>query len=347
MNHYNYWNKWVKIGKVFFIQVVIIFSLLEIIGRIFDPLGISYYPEMASYLDTLILEEPIGYRNRPNLQGKFFGTSVVINSLGMRDREIVAPVASEFRILILGDSVPFGVGVQYEASFPYQLEKILNTQFKGPIRTLNMGVPSYNTEQEWTQLQTLGMTLRPNLVILLFVSNDIEPKKWVFDKRQVWYTNLVQRSYAISLLFILYRELTQRLAPKIFSLTELLPVAYAGEIAWAHYQFGDERWQAIDHSLTAMNALLRRYQIPFVVFTYQAAEFIFNLLHQVSDREGFPLINLVLWQDPRWSNQNPSQYVNSHVDQHPNVAGHLILATLIAENLMKLKVFNPIKELTH
>ena len=345
MNHY--WNKWVKIGKVFFFQTVIIFSLLEIIGWIFDPLGISYYPEMASYLDTLILEEPIGYRNRPQLQGKFFGTPVVINSIGLRDREVVAPVANEFRILVLGDSVPFGVGVQYEATFPYQLEKILNTQFKGSIRTLNMGVPSYNTEQEWIQLQTLGMTLQPNLVILLFVSNDIEPKMWVFDKRQVWYANLAQRSYALSLLFILYRELNQQLASQILSLTKLLPVAYAEEIAWHHYQLGDERWQAIEQSLIAMNTLLRRYQIPFVVFTYQATDFIFNLLHQVGDREGFPLINLVPWQDPRWSNQNPSQYVNSYVDQHPNRAGHLILATLIAENLMKLKVFNRIKELKH
>jgi lysophospholipase L1-like esterase len=346
MNHQHYRNKLVKISKILFIQAIIIFSLLEILGRILDPLGISYYPEMAKYLDTLIIEEPIGYRNRPRLQGKFFGTSVVINSLGMRDREVVAPAANEFRILVLGDSVPFGVGVQYEATFPYQLEQILNTQFQGVIRTLNMGVPSYNTEQEWTQLQTLGITLQPNLVMLLFVSNDIEPKMWVFDKRQAWYANLAQRSYATTLLFILYREV-KRLASTSVSLTEFIPAAAAGEIAWYHYHLGDKRWQAIDQSLTAMNALLRRYQIPFVVFTYQEADFILNLLHQVSDREGFPLINLVPWQDPRWSNQDLSQYVNSYVDQHPNAAGHLMLATLIAENLMKLKVFSRIKELKH
>jgi hypothetical protein len=346
MNRYNYWNKLVKIGKILFLQAIIIFGLLEILGQIFDPLGISYYPEMAKYLDTLILEEPIGYRNRPQLQGNFFGTSVLINSLGMRDRKVVAPTANEFRILVLGDSVPFGVGVQYEATFPYQLEQILNTQFTGAIRTLNMGVPSYNTEQEWMQLQTLGMALQPNLVILLFVSNDIEPKMWVLDKRQVWYANLAQRSYATTLVFILYREL-KRLTPNIISLTRLIPVAAAGEIAWHHYHPSDKRWQAIEQSLTSMNALLRRHQIPFVVFTYQEADVILNLLHQVSDREGFPLINLVPWQDPRWSNQNPRQYVNSYVDQHPNAAGHLMLATLIAENLMKRQVFSRIKELTN
>ena len=62
--------------------------LLEIFGRIVDPLGVSYYPETAKYLDTLIIEEPIGYRNRPGLEGRFWGTQVSINSLGLRDRDV-------------------------------------------------------------------------------------------------------------------------------------------------------------------------------------------------------------------------------------------------------------------
>ena len=44
----------------------------DLVGRIFDPIGISYYPETARYLDTLIQEEPIGYRNQPGLQGRFY-----------------------------------------------------------------------------------------------------------------------------------------------------------------------------------------------------------------------------------------------------------------------------------
>ncbi len=39
-----------------------------------------------------------------------------------------------------------------------------------------MAVPSYNTEQELMQLQTLGMTLHPSLVVLQFLTNDIEPR---------------------------------------------------------------------------------------------------------------------------------------------------------------------------
>src|SRR5687767_1828066 len=106
-------------------QVLLLFGLLETAGRFFDPIGISYYPETAAYTDTLVFEEPIGYRNAPNLRGRFWGVPVSINSLGMRDREVDAhPAPDEFRILVMGDSFAFGLGVSYEDSIPQQLEKM-------------------------------------------------------------------------------------------------------------------------------------------------------------------------------------------------------------------------------
>ena len=149
------------------LQLFVVLVVLEGIARVFDPLGISYYPEMARYLDSLVLEEPIGYRNRPGLQDRFFGVPVSINSLGLRDREVQDKAAGEFRILVMGDSVPFGIGVRYEDSFPHQLETLL--QERQPtvrFRTLNMGVPSYNTEQELFQLRSLGLTLKPDAALL-------------------------------------------------------------------------------------------------------------------------------------------------------------------------------------
>jgi len=96
---------------------------LEIVGRLFDPLGVCYYPETARYLDTLVLGGPIGYRNRPGLTGRFYGAQVTINALGMRDRELAAdPERGEFRVAIMGDSLPFGIGVAYADSIPAAIE---------------------------------------------------------------------------------------------------------------------------------------------------------------------------------------------------------------------------------
>jgi hypothetical protein len=89
-----------------FVVMAIFFLLLEVAGRMVDPLGISYYPETARYLDTMIVEEPIGYRNRPNLQDRFWGKQVSINSLGMRDREVnPLRLAGASSNALLGDSV--------------------------------------------------------------------------------------------------------------------------------------------------------------------------------------------------------------------------------------------------
>ena len=71
-------------------QIITFFVIVELGARLLDPLGISYYPETARLLDQMIIEEPIGYRLPPGLEGRYHGVDVRINALGMRDR----PVAS-------------------------------------------------------------------------------------------------------------------------------------------------------------------------------------------------------------------------------------------------------------
>ncbi len=333
----SFFRRFLRLAGFVALQLMLVVALLEIVARIFDPLGVSYYPETARYLDTLILEDPIGYRNRPGLEGRFYGAPVHINSLGMRDREVPEKPAGEFRLLVLGDSVPFGIGVSYEDSFPRQLELLLNERHpRRRWRTLNMGVPSYNTEQELIQLQSSGLALHPDAVLLLFSSNDIEPKRWVFDKRNKWYVDLTQRSYAGSLLYILYRDLGARFSAS---------AAGSGEhhrdtsrIALDHYRVDSPRWQAIDRSLTGINALSRTHRIPFVLFTNDEAPFIVELLEGVAQRERFPIVNLARDRDPRWAGQDPRQFRNSATDGHPSALGNRVLATLMAEHLERLKI---------
>jgi hypothetical protein len=52
--------------------------------------------------------------------------------------------------MLIGHSVVLSLGFEYEESVPAQLERLLNKQAAPGTRyrTLNMGVPSYNAEQE-------------------------------------------------------------------------------------------------------------------------------------------------------------------------------------------------------
>lgn len=324
------------------LQAVVVVLLLEVVARLFDPLGISYYPETARYLDTLIREEPIGYRNRPGLHGTFYGQPVTINSIGLRDREVGAKAPGEFRILVMGDSVPFGIGVRYEDSYPHQLEVLLDERHPSRrFRTLNLGVPSYNTEQELIQLETLGLKLQPDAVTLLFSNNDIEPKLWVFDKRRQWYVDAAQRSYAASLLFVLYRDARQRLGQvswldaRADNPTDY-PVMDGGGVALGNYRPGNPHWEAIERSLAAINRLCKARRIPFVLFTNGELPFIVKMLEGVAKREGFPIVNLNRVTDPRWAGQDERRFRNSAVDGHPSPLGNRVLATQMTEALERL-----------
>ena len=313
-----------RFGLFLIVQAIVLLVLVEILARIFNPMGISFYPETARYLDTMIKKMPIGYTNRPNLRGRYFGTEVRINSLGLRDREVPMPAPeNEFRILVLGDSIPFGIGVDYEDSIVHVLELVANQREAGDrhYRTINMGVPSYNTEQELIQLESLGMSLEPDLVLLFFVVNDLESKMWVFEKRASILADLAQRSYAGSFLFTLSRRLNERVGGK------KPRIDASGD--WET----DPKWVRLDRSLTTMYQLCESADVPFVVF------FLGNqgvrqmqMVRSVGKREHFAVWKLSRAADARWPG-DVSLYRNSAVDGHANKDGCLAYGTLIYEKL--------------
>src|SRR5262249_8954291 len=148
------------------------------------------------------------------------------------------------------------LGVEYQDSIPAQLERALAEHAPDGIhyRTLNMGVPSYNTEQELTQLESLGLGLEPDAVVLYFSTNDIEPKLWVFEKLQNPVLNCAQRSYAASIVYVLFQRLRAQAVT-----TEAQPIQYSS------YREDNPRWQAIERSLQRIAQLLQERAVPFLV----------------------------------------------------------------------------------
>ena len=154
----------------------IFFSLMmaEAATRVFDPLGISYFEESTRYQLDMISDPALGYKHATNLRRVYQGVEVSTNQFGLRDREIEPKQTGEFRILLLGDSVTFGWGVPIEATFGRRLENLLTTKLKRPVRVVNSGVGGYNTVQEYAVLKQLAGTVDPDMVVLLYVRNDIQ-----------------------------------------------------------------------------------------------------------------------------------------------------------------------------
>ena len=98
------------------------------------------------------------------------GVHIKINTAGFRDDEWAKHEGQ--KVVILGDSVAWGWGVEMSAAFPQLLERSLRDTNVPPPVVYNMAVDGYSTEQELRLLETRGMALQPDVVIINYVLND-------------------------------------------------------------------------------------------------------------------------------------------------------------------------------
>lgn len=143
--------------------------------RIVAPQRVPRFPRGLFVADTTL-----GYRLTPRFRGVAstgeYRTSLRTDTLGLReDRDYGPKPANTQRILALGDSFTMGVGVESADAFPKVVERLmLRGETGASIEVINAGVPGYNTRQERVYLQSDGLSLQPDLVLLnVFVGNDI------------------------------------------------------------------------------------------------------------------------------------------------------------------------------
>jgi hypothetical protein len=99
------------------------------------------------------------------------------NSMGMRGvTEFGAKM--KLRVLLLGDSMTYGLGVNDDQNFAYLLQQRL-PQYE----FVNAGNPNTGTDYALTFYRVLGRSLQPDIVILCFLENDFRDNQrhWYFD----------------------------------------------------------------------------------------------------------------------------------------------------------------------
>ncbi len=128
------------------------------------------------------------YGLRPNAAGTFGGSGIVyrVNRDGFRDELRQRPKPEGvFRILVLGDSVAFGYGVDAGDTYPKRLERHLRSLARkrgGPsFEVLNMAVGGYNPYNEAALLSDVGPSYEPDLVLAQFCINDLNDPTAHFD----------------------------------------------------------------------------------------------------------------------------------------------------------------------
>ncbi len=125
----------------------------------------------------------LGYGLTPGHQGRSYNTRVEINEHGFRQPAFAIERPSRvYRVVCVGDSFTFGMGVQQEDSWPAHLEARLSPPpGYERVEVINAGVPGYNLHQYVRQIELKILALAPHLIIMGLVENDLEPAFYVDD----------------------------------------------------------------------------------------------------------------------------------------------------------------------
>lgn len=154
------------------IIVILLFASLEIGSRHYMSIGlpdplISKYK--SGWFDARQYDPKLFWVMTPNIEFRY---NERLNSLGLRNREILDKSADSYRILSLGESSTFGTLVSSKETYSYLLEKEIGVINDKNLEVINAGVPGYSSFQGLTFLQKHGLALKPDAVMLYFGFND-------------------------------------------------------------------------------------------------------------------------------------------------------------------------------
>jgi len=130
----------------------------------------------------------LNYGAKPNVSGRTFGVPFQTNSKGFRDKERSYEKGRDtFRILCLGDSFVWGIGVSFEETVPKLLQGRLERRFpKRKIEVLNLGALGSNAAYHANLLEAEGIRYHPDLVVLFQNHTDSMIEKSLISPEAGW-----------------------------------------------------------------------------------------------------------------------------------------------------------------
>jgi hypothetical protein len=244
--------------------------------------------------DGLMVEHPrLGYALRPGKVEQWtreaWSNRIEINADGQRDDPLPEARAASLRVLAVGDSFTFGIGVEHGQAWPEVLERDLAERAGRSAAVLNTGVPGYSARQmRLAALEWLD-AFDPELVVAALFARSFwrvnEPYA-VYGGALVMSRHLPQLEIAASgeLIFTPFRPgvlrdldvwlkghwrlpalIFDRAAPRLWP-DLLVPQD------WPDPRFKEATYQPVLDELAAMHTALAARGIPLVLLLVNAQE---------------------------------------------------------------------------
>lgn len=134
-------------------------------------LGYAGAPESHIGNIRLVDDPVLNWRFIPRSKVQDGKIVVAYNGAGFRDRDHTRQKPPGIkRVVVIGDSVTEGSGVEAEEIFSSRLQRLLGPQYE----VINLGMSGLNTPQEVHILEVEGLDYDPDVVIVNFVLNDCD-----------------------------------------------------------------------------------------------------------------------------------------------------------------------------
>lgn len=158
------------------------------------------------------------------------------------------------RIVILGDSVTYGHGLDASQTFPQVLERKLREQGRD-VEVFNMGLPGWSTRQERIAYGRIARKYKPNLVVLAVCLNDLAELQINLSKPPGLLLSLYKHSATVRLALGASRR-------EIGAVEELFTASDSPRVENAFRLFFDEV-RALRSEVTADGASFQVVVFPF------------------------------------------------------------------------------------
>lgn len=247
-------------------------------------------------------EPRIAYTLKRRQQISAWNDTFESNALGYRTKPGKKP-KGVYRILFVGDSWTYGMGVEEEQTFAHQVEELARQHFvRQPpdgrrVETWILALPGYNTLAQVSALRFFWSRLEPDAVVLCPTPNDHHSMSGVLPNGSLSRSAVLRDGFGQD------HVLTYR-------------------ISWIDSYRARQRWRRAFAEIRELETFLAAQDVPFwLFFTASWREPVVHRLVAEAGLEARYRITPIELTTPAWRNPRPIG--------HPNPAAHRLYSRMV------------------
>jgi len=246
-------------------------------------------------------------------------TIIRINSYGFRDYEYSPEKPpNTYRIIVLGDSHTFGLGVNLTDTYPKVLERLLNERNDSrKYEVLNFGNPGANLVEKIELLKQKGILFHPDLIIFQWDADDrLNRTEWEIFVNT--YMERYLREHSLS------KDKLDR-----FTLNQIHSESQRAYMTFKLLNESPAKLKVeLEEEFKELEEIAHKQRAKVILLLFRTITTEKPILKQIADKYEWPIVDCDSYE----------KYALHEKDKHPNQLGHKFIALEIYKKLIELSL---------